>query len=60
MNSNTRTTAQGKSERVTVLLPPDLYEQICHDADERLLSRSAVIRETLVERYRPQNGQAPR
>lgn len=42
----------GKSERITVLLPPDLYQRIRREADRRLLSRSAVIREALALRFR--------
>jgi metal-responsive CopG/Arc/MetJ family transcriptional regulator len=59
MNHDNQTAVQGKTERITVLLPSDLYEQICHDADQRLLSRSAVIREALVKQFRSGNGDRP-
>jgi hypothetical protein len=41
----------GKSERVTVLLPPELHAQVRHEADRRLLSMSAVVREILVRHF---------
>ena len=53
MNSTpTNPTPNGNCERVTVLLPRSLYLQICREAEKRLLSRSAVIREALARRFR--------
>ncbi len=52
MNQAKRQSHTEKSQRVTVLLPPALHERVCREADHRLLSRSAVIRETLVQHFR--------
>ena len=50
-------TAQRPTDRVTVLLPPWLFQRIAADARRRLLSFSAVIRERLAEHYRDEGEQ---
>ena len=40
------------TERVTTLIPPWLYQRIARDAQQRMVSLSAVVREQLAIRYR--------
>ena len=42
------------TERVTTLIPPWLYQRIARDAQQRMVSLSAVVREQLAIRYREQ------
>ena len=58
MNKPEGPSPNGKSERVTVLLPRNLYAEICREADRRLLSRSAVIREALALRFHEEEARA--
>jgi len=46
--------AERPSERVTTLIPPWLYQRIARDAQQRMVSLSAVVREQLAIRYREQ------
>jgi hypothetical protein len=54
---NTTTDAQRPTDRVTVLLPPWLSQQVVADARRRMISFSAVIRERLAEHYRDEGEQ---
>jgi hypothetical protein len=54
---NTTTDAQRPTDRVTVLLPPWLSQQVVADARRRMISFSAVIRERLAEYYRDEGEQ---
>jgi hypothetical protein len=46
--------AERPSERVTTLIPPWLYQRIARDAQQRMVSLSAVVREQLAIRHREQ------
>ena len=50
--SNITADLQRPTDRVTVLLPPWLFQQVVADARRRMISFSAVIRERLAEHYR--------
>ena len=49
---STTASAERPTDRVTVLLPPWLFQHVVADARRRMISFSAVIRERLAEHYR--------